>query len=136
MGNKTDISFMSLALELAEKGRGWVRIEDVTISNMFLHKTKQSLSSLGVSKSVKVNPDDFIMSICGTIGVPRILAIEACIHDGFVKIHDFKNKLDKYFLYHFLVYISARLAHSGQPGTQKNLNTSIDWKYFIARNIY
>lgn len=109
----------------AEAGRGWIRIADVTDSKTYLQKTKQYLSKLGESKSVAVNPGDLIMSICATIGVPRIVNIKACIHDGFVVIRPKSQDINKLFLYHFIDYISDRLAGKGQPGTQKNLNTTI-----------
>ncbi|MGB6170064.1 MAG: restriction endonuclease subunit S, partial [Geitlerinemataceae cyanobacterium] len=109
----------------AETGRGWVRISDVTASDTYLIKTSQYLSRLGVEKSVKVDPGDLIMSICATIGVPRIVGIPACIHDGFVVFRDFEDKINKFFLYHYINLIAAKLENSGQPGTQKNLNTGI-----------
>lgn len=109
----------------SESGRGWVRIADVTASDVYLRATTQYLSLEGESKSVPVDPGDLIMSICATIGVPRIVDIPACIHDGFVVIRDYENTVDKYFLYYFITYITDRLANSGQPGTQKNLNTTI-----------
>ena len=108
----------------SENGRGWVRIADVTASKTYLTKTKQYLSQLGESKSVSVDPGDLIMSICATIGIPRIVEMRACIHDGFVVIRSI-DKFNKLFLYHFLNFISLKLAGSGQPGTQKNLNTTI-----------
>ena len=110
----------------SETGRGWIRISDVTAEpTRYLKKTDQYLSELGASKSVEVNPGDLIMSICATIGVPKILGIEACIHDGFVLFRGFEKDFDKYFLFHYLNMITERLASSGQPGTQKNLNTDI-----------
>ncbi len=110
----------------SDTGRGWIRISDVTSeSSRYLKETTQYLSELGASKSVPVNPGDLIMSICATIGVPKILGIEACIHDGFVLFRDFENHFDKYFLFHFLSHITEKLSKSGQPGTQKNLNTEI-----------
>jgi type I restriction enzyme, S subunit len=109
----------------SEKGRGWIRIADVTASKTYLTETSQYLSTLGESKSVPVDPGDLIMSICATIGVPRIVKIRACIHDGFVVIRPKSSSLISFFMYYFLDFISAELARSGQPGTQKNLNTSI-----------
>jgi type I restriction enzyme, S subunit len=109
----------------AEKGRGWVRIRDVTASNTYLMETTQYLSELAVEKSVKVDPGDLIMSICATIGVPRIVGIPACIHDGFVVFREFEKYIDKFFLYHYINLISAKISDSGQPGTQKNINTTI-----------
>jgi type I restriction enzyme, S subunit len=109
----------------AEKGRGWVRIRDVTASNTYLMETSQYLSNLAVEKSVTVDPGDLIMSICATIGVPRIVGIPACIHDGFVVFRGFEKQIDKFFLYHYINLISAKISDSGQPGTQKNINTTI-----------
>lgn len=63
---------------------GWVRIEDVTASNGFLEETKQQLSTLGSSLSVKLNPGALFLSIAGSVGKPCITRIKACIHDGFV----------------------------------------------------
>ncbi|MGE4290620.1 MAG: restriction endonuclease subunit S [Desulfovibrio sp.] len=110
----------------ADEGRGWIRIADATASeSRYLTETTQKLSPLGVEKSVSVDPGDLIMSICGTIGVPRILSIAACIHDGFVVFRDYADKLHLEYLYHYLNLFALRLANSGQPGTQKNLNTTI-----------
>lgn len=114
-------------------GRGWVRISDVTACATFLQKTSQYLSALGESKSVKVNPGDLIMSICATIGVPRIVDMHACIHDGFVVLRDFEDVIDKHFLFHYISFLTDRLAHGGQPGTQRNLNTSIVGNILIPK---
>ena len=110
----------------SDEGRGWVRIADVTASpSRYLEKTTQYLSQEGTEKSVAVDPGDLIMSICATIGVPKILGIPACIHDGFVVFRGWHGKLHLEFLFHFLGHVSSMLANSGQPGTQKNLNTTI-----------
>lgn len=110
----------------ADEGRGWVRIADATKQRgQHLTKTSQYLSVLGVEKSVKVDPGDLIMSICGTIGVPKILDMKACIHDGFVVFRECGSSLNLRYLYHHLLFITDRLRATGQPGTQKNLNTSI-----------
>jgi len=110
----------------SEKGRGWVRISDVTASSTeFLESTSQYLSSLGAKKSVPVEPGELIMSICATIGVPKIVGIPVCIHDGFVVFRDMKDDLAVEFLYYYLWFASEKLANSGQPGTQKNLNIAM-----------
>lgn len=110
----------------AETGRGWIRISDATSSpTRFLNQTTQYLSPVGEEKSVKVEVGDLIMSICATIGVPRIVNIPACIHDGFVAFSDYEENLDKEFLYHYISFITEKLADKGQPGTQKNLNSDI-----------
>src|SRR5208337_5618771 len=67
---------------------GCVRIVDVTRSGRYLRSTEQYLSPIGVSRSVRVDKGDLIMSICATIGRPVIIDMPACIHDGFVQFYD------------------------------------------------
>ena len=74
---------------------------------------------------MKVEVGDLIMSICATIGVPKIVNIPACIHDGFVLFSEYEQNFNREFLYHYIDFITAQLASGGQPGTQKNLNTEI-----------
>lgn len=109
----------------SQKGRGWIRISDVTSSNVYLNSTTQYLSEEGVKYSVPVDKGDLIMSICATIGVPVIINIPACIHDGFVLFSNYENNLDTFYLYFFLQKETDALVGKGQPGTQKNLNISI-----------
>lgn len=92
---------------------------------MHLFECSQYLSIDGENKSVAVNPGDLIMTICATIGVPKIVGIPACIHDGFVVIDHFEKSLETRFLYYYLQSLTRSLASGGQPGTQKNLNTGI-----------
>ncbi len=107
------------------EGRGWVRIIDVTRSSKYLRVTEQRLSPLGESNSVQVDPGDVIMSICATIGKPVIVDMKACIHDGFVLFEKLSSQISKDFLFYFLQSKENYLAGKGQPGAQKNLNTSI-----------
>lgn len=110
----------------SEKGRGWIRISDITKAYKYLKKTKQYLSELGEKASVAVNKGDLIMSICATVGKPIIIDIPACIHDGFVLFGELDKKLvDTNFLFYALVNIENKFLGKGQTGSQKNLNTTI-----------
>ncbi|MDP2365462.1 MAG: restriction endonuclease subunit S, partial [Ignavibacteria bacterium] len=109
----------------SDKGRGWIRISDVTNSNVYLNKTTQYLSEDGIRNSVAVDKGDLIMSICATIGIPIIINIPSCIHDGFVLFRNYEKYLDLFFLYFFLQANTEVFSDKGQPGTQKNLNTTI-----------
>ncbi|MCI3923554.1 restriction endonuclease subunit S [Paenibacillus sp. TRM 82003] len=100
----------------------WVRIADVTASNIFLEQTTQKLSDLGASLSIKLEPGEIFLSIAGSVGKPCLTNIKCCIHDGFVYFPNLKG--NKKFLYYIF--------ESGQPykglgklGTQLNLNTDI-----------
>jgi len=98
----------------------WVRISDVTASEVYLEEAEQKLSELGADLSVKLEPGTLFLSIAGSVGKPCITQIKCCIHDGFVWFPTWRNSV-KYLYYIF---------DSGQPykglgkmGTQLNLNT-------------
>jgi len=98
----------------------WVRISDVSASDMYLLNTTQTMSVLGSSLSVKLEPNELFLSIAGTVGKPCINKIKACIHDGFVYFPDLKIP-NKYLFYIF----AGEQAYKGlgKMGTQLNLNT-------------
>lgn len=105
-------------------GRGWVRISDVTRTNRFLAVTEQKLSPAGEACSVAVDPGQVIMSICATVGEPRMVTEPVCIHDGFV-VFDRHPELDARYLRHLLVRSRPWFLARGQIGTQSNLNTGL-----------
>jgi len=98
----------------------WVRIADLSASERYLLCTKEKLSALGASLSVKRYSGDFILSIAGTVGKPIITKIKCCIHDGFVWFPNLK--VNPEFLYYCF---STGLPYQGlgKLGTQLNLNT-------------
>ncbi|WP_087547654.1 restriction endonuclease subunit S [Acinetobacter sp. WCHA39] len=112
----------------------WVRIADVSASDTYLLHTTQTMSELGSSLSVKLEPNQLFLSIAGTVGKPCINRIKACIHDGFVYFPELKipNK--------FLFYVFAgEQAYKGlgKMGTQLNLNTDTvgDIKIALPKSI-
>ncbi len=109
----------------SEVGRAWIRILDVTTSNKYLKKTTQYLSPIGEQKSVKVEPNELIMSICATIGKPIIVKIPACIHDGFVALKNLSSQVDIEYLFYYLSFNEKNIQEMGQIGTQRNLNSNL-----------
>ena len=107
----------------------WVRIADVTASNHYLENTTQSLSSLGQSLSVQLQPGSLFMSIAGSVGKPSITKIKCCIHDGFVYFPELKGSEE--FLYQVLSN-SSPFSGLGKLGTQLNLNTDTVGGIYIA----
>ena len=101
---------------------GWVRIEDVTKSSKYLLETKERLSKLGSSKSVKMKSGDIFLSIAGSVGKPIISKINCCIHDGFVYFVGLKQHID--FMY-YLFNCANIYSGLGKIGTQLNLNIEI-----------
>ncbi|WP_252188904.1 restriction endonuclease subunit S [Bacillus mycoides] len=98
----------------------WVRIADVSSSDMYLTNTVQRLSELGSNLSVKMKPGDIFLSIAGTVGKACITKINCCIHDGFVYFPDYKENVK--YLY-FTFGSGEPYKGLGKMGTQLNLNT-------------
>jgi len=115
------------------KGRGWIRIGDVSNSYKYLVKTTDYLSELGESKSVPVNEGDLIMSIAATVGKPIILKMKACIHDGFVTFSNLSSDINTEFLFYLLTKIENKLKSLGQHGTQSNLNADLVSRITFAK---
>lgn len=105
----------------SESGKySWVRISDVTKSGKYLVETKDRLSSLGASKSVKRYKGDLFLSIAGTVGKACITQINCCIHDGFVYFDNLKIKEE---LLYYIFESGQCYKGLGKFGTQLNLNT-------------
>lgn len=106
----------------------WVRIADVSSSERYLKSTTQTLSELGSSLSVKIEPGSIFLSIAGTVGKPIITKIRCCIHDGFVYFPNLKIN-PEYLYYIFATGLPYR--GLGKWGTQLNLNTDTVGEIFI-----
>lgn len=102
---------------------GWVRISDVSKSSKYLLATTQKLSEAGIKNSRFIDENNLIMSICATVGRPIITQMKVCIHDGFVVFEN--SKIDKEYLYYYLMFIEDEWFKYGQIGSQMNLNTTI-----------
>lgn len=108
---------------LSENGIPWVKIADATSSmNKYIESTKQFIIEEGRSTSVK--PGDLIVSNSATPGIPKIMAINACVHDGWLVFDDYKN-IDKLYLYYFFLFFRKTLNHSASGSVFKNLKTDI-----------
>ena len=112
-----------------EGSHGWVRISDVTSAGMYLQRTRQRLSQLGISLSVPLAPGELFLSIAGSVGKPCISQIHCCIHDGFVYFPRWSGETR--FLYY--VFASGECFRGlGKLGTQLNLNTDTVGALMVA----
>ena len=70
-------------------GIPWVKIRDATASNTrFIENTKGFIKKEGKNKSVSVISGDLIVSNSATPGLPKIMGIDACIHDGWLLLRN------------------------------------------------
>lgn len=110
---------------LSDHGMPWVKIADATATNSkYLCKTKEYIISAGVQKSVTVFPGTLIVSNSATPGLPKIISIEACVHDGWLVIDNFNGVL-KEFLYYKFLDIRRELSNQANGSVFMNLKTDI-----------
>ncbi|WP_318509792.1 restriction endonuclease subunit S [Photobacterium leiognathi] len=82
------------------------------------------LTEEGAAKSRPMKSGDFIVAVSGQPGQPCILAIDACIHDGFAGLRDLDiSRVDKDYLYQFMLHTKQKLSSSAVGAIFKNLTT-------------
>lgn len=110
---------------VSREGTPWVKISDATSEpGRFLSRTKEFIRNEGRSKSVVVQPGDLIVSNSATPGIPKFMRIEACIHDGWLLLRDFKDVIPEY-LFYVLKNDRERLVEKGSGSVFTNLKTEI-----------
>ena len=81
-----------------ENGLNWVKIGDAPDQGNYITKTVEKIIPEGLSKTREVHPGDLILSNSMSFGKPYIMAIDGCIHDGWLLIRDTKKVFDLMFL--------------------------------------
>lgn len=110
---------------LTDSGMPWVKIADATSdSSRYITHTKECIKESGVCKSVIVEPETLIVSNSATPGLPKIMKIRACIHDGWLVISNYKGIL-RDFLYYKFIDIRNYLSNLANGSVFQNLKTDI-----------
>ena len=99
-------------------------VADITRDGMYTTPTLDSLTVEGAKKSRPMRKGDVVITVSGNPGLPTILAIDACIHDGFVGLRDLNTEeiLPEYLYFNLL---SQHEVHGKQSvgAVFKNLTT-------------
>jgi type I restriction enzyme S subunit len=106
----------------------WVTVGEVTKDrDMYLKSTETFLTQMGAERSTMFPAGTLILTNSGaTLGVPKILELNACANDGIVAFLGIRPLIQKPFAYLFLSTLTQRLRDEmRQGGTQPNLNTGI-----------
>lgn len=109
---------------LSNEGLPWVKISDATKSNnRFILDTKQFIKASGKSKTRVLKPGSLILSNSASPAIPRIVKIQAGIHDGWLLINNLKHSLSEEFMFHYFTYERPRIINLGSGSIFKNLKT-------------
>ena len=110
---------------MSETGVPWVKISDASASvSKYLFSTAECIIPEGVSSSRTVLPGMMIVSNSASPGLPMIMEITACVHDGWLIIDDYKGVTQEYMYYHFLNERHG-LVSSSNGSVFNNLKTDI-----------
>lgn len=110
---------------LVNKGMPWVKIADATShASRYIWKTNEYITEEGVTKSVKVEPETLIVSNSATPGLPKIIKITACVHDGWLVFSNYRS-ITRDFLYYKLIDIRGNLVNQANGSVFQNLKTDI-----------
>ena len=110
---------------LSNKGMPWVKISDATENDSnYLTKTKEFIKENGINLSKTVIPNTLIVSNSATPGLPKIMKITACVHDGWLIFTNYKD-LTKEFVKYVIDFNKKELISSGNGSVFTNLKTEI-----------
>lgn len=101
-------------------------VEDVTRDGKYVTPQTDFLTEAGAKLSRPCTAGTLTIVCSGTVGIPSILAVDACIHDGFLALVDLSEEIDIDFLYASLLRLKEKFdASATHGGVFVNLTTSI-----------
>lgn len=109
----------------AEDGINWIKIGDTSPVSKYIESAKEKIIPAGVRHSRTVKPGDFVLSNSMSFGRPYILAIDGCVHDGWLVISDYEENLDIDYLYYLLCshQVQKQLEQLAAGSTVQNLKS-------------
>lgn len=109
---------------LSDSGLHWLKISDATgISSPFINEIKEYIIEAGLKKTVYLKSGSLVLSNSATPGLPKILDIDTCIHDGWLYFPS--SKFSNEYLYLYFKHIRENLIALGNGSVFTNLKTDI-----------
>lgn len=116
---------------MADEGLRWLKISDVTsLSAPFVLKIAEHIKEEGLSKTVFLKAGSLVLSNSATPGIPKIIDLDTCIHDGWLYFP--KSQLSYEYLYLLFKEIRPKLVSLGNGSIFTNLKTDILKNYEIC----
>ena len=102
----------------------WIKIADATSSKIYIYSTKEYVNEFGASFSRKLPAGSLILAASGTLGFPMFLAVEGCIHDGWMYFSRFHG-VPSIYVYYVLMNLRKTFANASYGAAIQNINTEI-----------
>lgn len=130
LGEKADIyrggSPRPIQSYITQSGSGvnWIKIGDVGAGEKYITKTAEKITPEGAARSRKVYAGDLILSNSMSFGRPYVLALDGCIHDGWLVIQNYHDTFCQDFLYYLLSsdFVYQQYAFMAAGSSVQNLN--------------
>ena len=117
---------------ISSSGYRWLKISDVTnLNSPYIFQTKEYIKESGLQKTVYLNKGSLVLSNSATPGIPKILCVDSCIHDGWLYFP--KSSFSKIYLYLLFKYIREDLVNLGNGSIFTNLKTDILKDYKVVK---
>ena len=116
---------------LSDSGLRWLKISDVTaLQTPFVLEIKEHIKEAGLKRTVFLKSGALVLSNSATPGIPKILGVDTCIHDGWLYFPSslFSNE----YLYLFFKHIRQDLVSLGNGSVFTNLKTDILKNYAVS----
>ncbi len=115
---------------LSDTGYRWLKISDATKEpSPFIFEIKEHIKEEGLKKTTLLKAGKLVLSNSATPGLPKILQVDTCIHDGW--LHFPKSHFSNEFLYLLFKKIRPELLQQGNGSVFTNLKTDILKEYPI-----
>ena len=99
-------------------------VADISRDGMYSTPQIDSLTVEGAEKSRPMKKGDVVIAVSGNPGLPTVLSVDACIHDGFVGLREVSENVNNEYLYWNLLSQHERNAMQSVGAIFKNLTTS------------
>ena len=108
-------------------GYNWVKIGDAPEHGRYITRTAEKIKKSGLNKTRQVFKGDLILSNSMSFGKPYIMAIDGCIHDGWLLIRNNQNVYDLIYLCYLLGIENMLKQYKSLAGgsTVNNLNKDL-----------
>ncbi len=109
---------------LSTSGYRWLKISDATAcQSPYIYEIKEFIKESGLCKTIKLSRGSLVLSNSATPGIPKILGVDSCIHDGWLYFP--QSQLSKYYLYMLFKEKRDFLLSQGNGSVFTNLKTDI-----------
>ena len=98
-------------------------VADLTRDGIFVTPQIDSLTELGATKSRPMKKGEVVIAVSGNPGLPCILEIDCCIHDGFVGCQNLSKKIEPEYLCYLLLTLKSVTSSQSVGAVFQNLTT-------------